>query len=127
MQVGDVPDRAPDTRKILDLLIKLEPQARRAGGYVHAPDRQPRSHEHGRRPALYHAGRVRRLRRPRLATPARRLLRRVVAALKAHPPEGGDPTFDAAYRAQFDADHPAWLGRAPDRLVAAGYLWRLGC
>src|SRR5882724_3020853 len=36
VQIGDVPDRAPDTRKILDLLIKLEPQARRAGGYVHA-------------------------------------------------------------------------------------------
>src|ERR1700682_5101907 len=27
VQVGDVPDRAPDTRRILDLLIKLEPQA----------------------------------------------------------------------------------------------------
>src|SRR6185369_4465937 len=36
VQVGDVPDRAPDTRKILDLLIKLEGQARKAGGYVHA-------------------------------------------------------------------------------------------
>src|SRR5437899_5638942 len=36
VQVGDVPDRAPDTRRILDLLIRLEPQARRAGGYVHA-------------------------------------------------------------------------------------------
>src|SRR2546422_4951561 len=36
VQVGDVPDRAPDTRRILDLLMRLEPQARRAGGYVHA-------------------------------------------------------------------------------------------
>ncbi|HEY1416100.1 MAG TPA: metallophosphoesterase, partial [Caulobacteraceae bacterium] len=36
VQVGDLPDRAPDTRKIVELLIKLEPQARRAGGYVHA-------------------------------------------------------------------------------------------
>ena len=36
VQLGDVPDRAPDTRKILDLLMRLEPQARRAGGYVHA-------------------------------------------------------------------------------------------
>src|SRR5205085_7883861 len=26
VQLGDVPDRAPDTRKILDLLIRLEPQ-----------------------------------------------------------------------------------------------------
>src|SRR5450432_72649 len=36
VQLGDVPDRAPDTRRILDLLMRLEPQARRAGGYVHA-------------------------------------------------------------------------------------------
>ena len=36
VQTGDVPDRGPDTRKILDLLMKLEKQARKAGGYVHA-------------------------------------------------------------------------------------------
>jgi hypothetical protein len=34
----------------------------------------------------------------------------VVAALKAHPPAGGSPVFDAAYRAKFDADHPlGWV------------------
>ncbi len=36
VQVGDVPDRGPDTRKIMDLLMKLEKQARKAKGYVHA-------------------------------------------------------------------------------------------
>ena len=37
VQVGDVPDQyARHPRSILDLLIRLEPQARRAGGYVHA-------------------------------------------------------------------------------------------
>ncbi len=35
VQTGDVPDRGPDTRKILDLLMKIEKQARRAKGYVH--------------------------------------------------------------------------------------------
>lgn len=35
VQTGDVPDRGPDTRKILDLLMKLEKQARKAKGYVH--------------------------------------------------------------------------------------------
>jgi hypothetical protein len=35
VQTGDVPDRGPDTRKVLDLLMKLERQARRAGGFVH--------------------------------------------------------------------------------------------
>lgn len=36
VQVGDVLDRGPDSRKALDLLMKLEEQAARAGGRVHA-------------------------------------------------------------------------------------------
>jgi hypothetical protein len=35
VQLGDVPDRGPHTRKVLDLLMKLEKQARKAGGRVH--------------------------------------------------------------------------------------------
>jgi len=36
VQVGDVPDRGPDTRKVLDLMMQLEEQAGNAGGAVHA-------------------------------------------------------------------------------------------
>jgi len=36
VQVGDVPDRGPDTRKVMDLLMRLEKQAAGAGGMVHA-------------------------------------------------------------------------------------------
>src|SRR5665213_4193263 len=36
VQVGDVCDRGPDTRKVMDLLMDLEKQAARAGGHVHA-------------------------------------------------------------------------------------------
>ena len=36
VQTGDVLDRGPDSRKVMDLLMKLEKQARKAGGYVHA-------------------------------------------------------------------------------------------
>ena len=36
VQTGDVPDRGPDTRMVLDLLMKLEPEAEAAGGKVHA-------------------------------------------------------------------------------------------
>lgn len=36
VQLGDVPDRGPDTRRIMDLLMDLEKQARKAGGMVHA-------------------------------------------------------------------------------------------
>jgi len=36
VQAGDVLDRAPDSRKAMDLLAKLEKQAAKAGGAVHA-------------------------------------------------------------------------------------------
>ena len=36
VQTGDVPDRGPHSRKVMDLLIELEKQARKAGGQVHA-------------------------------------------------------------------------------------------
>jgi hypothetical protein len=36
VQVGDVLDRGPDSRKVMDLLMELESQARKAGGQVHA-------------------------------------------------------------------------------------------
>lgn len=35
VQVGDIPDRGPDTRRIIEHLQKLEKQAARAGGMVH--------------------------------------------------------------------------------------------
>jgi len=36
VQTGDIPDRGPHTRKIMDLMMRLEKQARKAGGRVHA-------------------------------------------------------------------------------------------
>jgi hypothetical protein len=36
VQVGDVPDRGPATRKAMDLLMALEKEAAKAGGQVHA-------------------------------------------------------------------------------------------
>ncbi len=34
VQTGDIPDRGPDTRKILDHMMKLEKQAKRSGGEI---------------------------------------------------------------------------------------------
>jgi hypothetical protein len=36
VQTGDVLDRGPHSRKVMDLLVELEKQARKAGGLVHA-------------------------------------------------------------------------------------------
>ena len=110
VQLGDVPDRAPDTRRILDLLIRLEPQARRAGGYVHVLI--------GNHEAMNMEGDFRYTTAGEYAAFADRdsarrrdaYYDRVVAALKAHPPADGLPAFDEAYRATFDADHPlGWV------------------
>ena len=35
VQIGDLPDRGPDTRKVIELLQNLEKQAKKAGGAVH--------------------------------------------------------------------------------------------
>ena len=110
VQLGDVPDRAPDTRRILDLLMRLEPQARRAGGYVHALI--------GNHEAMNMEGDLRYTTAGEFAAFADRDSPRrrdayyvaVLAALKAHPPAAGLPVLDAAYRAQFDTDHPlGWV------------------
>lgn len=36
VQTGDVLDRGPDSKKVMDVLMQLEPQAQKAGGRVHA-------------------------------------------------------------------------------------------
>ena len=35
VQTGDITDRGPDSRKIIDHLVKLSKQAQKKGGYVH--------------------------------------------------------------------------------------------
>lgn len=107
VQLGDVPDRAPNTRQILDELMRLEPQARRAGGYVHALI--------GNHEAMNMEGDLRYTTPGEFAAFADRnsarlrnqYYQRTVSYLRAHPPAGGPPpTFDAAYRAQWEAAHP---------------------
>lgn len=106
VQLGDVPDRAPDTRRILDELMRLEPQARRAGGYVHALI--------GNHEAMNVEGDLRYVTAGEYAAfadgdSARRrdqYYRRTVDYMRAHPPATGTPVFDDAFRAQWEGSHP---------------------
>jgi hypothetical protein len=106
VQLGDVPDRAPNTRQILDELRRLEPQARRAGGYVHALI--------GNHEAMNMEGDLRYTTPGEFAAFADRNSPRLraqyyantVAYLRAHPPASGLPAFDDAFRAQWEAAHP---------------------
>ena len=115
VQLGDVPDRGPNSRAILDLLHRLEAPARRAGGAVHALI--------GNHEAMNVEGDLRYVSAGEYASfadsgSARRrddYYRRTVEYLRAHPPSTGLPVFDDAFRAQFDAEHP--LGWVEHRLA----------
>ncbi|MBL8550086.1 MAG: metallophosphoesterase [Hyphomonadaceae bacterium] len=110
VQLGDVPDRGPDTRRILDHLMRLERQAEHAGGRVHALI--------GNHEGMMMLGDLRYTVAGEFAAFADRrsanrrdaYYRRVVQYLRAQKSKEPPPAFDAAYRAQFDAAHPlGWV------------------
>ncbi|MEQ1491774.1 MAG: metallophosphoesterase, partial [Terricaulis sp.] len=110
VQLGDIPDRGPNTRMIMDLLIRLEPQAQRAGGYVHAliGNHEAMNIEGDLRytdPREFAAFATSRSTRAR-----NQYYTQFTRALRRSPPATGLPTFDAAYRRQWDQEHPlGWV------------------
>ncbi len=52
VSLGDLLDRGDDSRKVMDLLMRLQTEAAASGGQVHVSGRQSRGHERARRPAL---------------------------------------------------------------------------
>lgn len=117
VQLGDVEDRGPDSRTILNHLMRLEPQARRAGGYVHALI--------GNHEAMNMLGDLRYTSAGEFAsyaTPNAARLRdnyyqQTIAYARAHPPAGGLPVFNDAYRADWNTRHP--LGYVEQRVAWA--------
>ncbi len=106
VQLGDIPDRGPNSRMVMDHLMRLEPQARRAGGYVHAliGNHEAMNVEGDLRyvhPGEYAAFADRNSRRLRDA-----YYRQTQEHLRANPPPTGVPVFDDAFRAQWEAEHP---------------------
>ena len=117
VQLGDVEDRGPDSRTILNHLMRLEPQARRAGGYVHALI--------GNHEAMNMLGDLRYTSAGEFASYASRDAARLrdnyyqqtIAYVRAHPPASGLPVFDDAYRADWNTRHP--LGYVEQRIAWA--------
>lgn len=115
VQVGDIPDRGADTRKLVEHLMRLEPQAIRAGGRVHALI--------GNHEAMNVEGDLRYVSAGEYAAFVDRAsarkrdayYRQWVAALRASPPPEGLPVLDDAYRARWNAEYP--LGYVEHRLA----------
>lgn len=106
VQLGDIPDRGPNSRAIMQHLRRLEPQARRAGGHVHAliGNHEAMNVEGDLRyvhPGEYAVFADRRS--PRLQ---QQYYERYVEALTRTPPESGMPVIDDAFRAQWETQHP---------------------
>lgn len=119
VQLGDVPDRGPDSRKILDLLMKLEKQAARAGGHVHALIGNHEAMNMYNDVTYVHAGEFAAFRSPKSRKSRDKFYDYVVRILTADPPEEGLPEFDKAYRKKWNQDHP--LGFVEHRLAWKSY------
>lgn len=110
VQLGDIPDRGPNSRAIIDHLRRIEPQARRAGGRVHAliGNHEAMNIEGDLRyvhPGEYAAFVTRTSARVR-----EQYLQQTIRHLRANPPPGEAPSFDEAWRAQWEQAHPlGWV------------------
>lgn len=106
VQLGDIPDRGPNSRMIMDLLMQLEPQAQRAGGYVHAlvGNHEAMNVEGDLR--YVHPGEYAAFADRGSARRREQYYTQTQAYLRANPPPTGVPVFDDAYRAQWEAEHP---------------------
>lgn len=110
VQLGDIPDRGPNSRMIMDLLMRLEPQAQRAGGYVHALIGNHEAMNVTGDLRYVHPGEYAAFATPRSARVRDQYYRQFIRSLTHNPPATGLPTIDAAYRAQWDTEHPlGWV------------------
>jgi hypothetical protein len=110
VQLGDIPDRGPNSRMIMDLLRRLEPQARRAGGYVHAliGNHEAMNVEGDLR--YVHPGEYAAFADRNSARRRETFYRQTLDYVREHPPASGLPVFDDAYRAQWESEHPlGWV------------------
>jgi hypothetical protein len=117
VQVGDVEDRGPDSRTILNHLMRLEPQARRAGGHVHALIGNHEAMNMLGDLRYTSAGEFASYAGPNAAHLRDNYYQQTIAYARAHPPASGLPVFDDAFRADWNTRHP--LGYVEQRIAWA--------
>jgi len=113
VQTGDMLDRGPDSRKVVDLLMRLEGQARSAGGDVHVLIGNHETMNLYGDLRYVSAGEYAAFREANSEKTREDLYRRYQEQVRQSAPPGGAPAFDVAYRIKWDSEHP--LGYAEHR------------
>jgi hypothetical protein len=117
VQLGDVVDRGAESRKVMDLLMKLGRQSERAGGRVHTLIGNHDAMNVYGDLRYVSAGEFDAFRTSRSEELRNALYERHVESLKRNPPAEGLPLFDRAYREQWNSGMP--LGFVEHRLAFA--------
>ncbi len=117
VQLGDIPDRGPHTRKIMDLLMKLEKGASKAGGSMTVLIGNHESMNMTNDLRYVHAGEYAAFKGRKSKARIDDFYRRTVAYLKQTLPEEEMPVFDKAHREQWDKQFP--LGYVEHRMAWA--------
>jgi hypothetical protein len=106
VQTGDIPDRGPDTRKAMDLLMKLEGQAKKSKGYVHALIGNHEAMNVYGDLRYVHPGEYASFQTPRSQEVRERAYEESVRQIKDGQPREQWPDFEGAYRAHWEKEYP---------------------
>jgi Calcineurin-like phosphoesterase len=110
VQTGDVLDRGDDSRKIIDLIMKLEPKARAAGGFIHPLIGNHESMNIYGDLRYVSPGEYASFRTPNSERMRDAFYAQEKQELESNPPPQGLPVFDDEYRAQWNNKHPlGWV------------------
>lgn len=110
VQLGDILDRGPDSRKIADLLMALETEAKREGGRVHFVIGNHEAMDMTGDTRYVHPGEYAAFVSEDSQAKQDRAWRDHVTWVKRNVAEKERPVFDDAYEAKWREDHPlGWL------------------
>ena len=123
VQTGDVPDRGAATLKVMGLLMKLEKQARKAKGYVHALIGNHEAMNMYGDLRYVHPGEFSAFRNPKSVDTRQKYYKQHVSEVERNPPPEGVPEFGPSYRQGWENAHPlGWF----EHRVGFGPLGKYG-
>ena len=117
VQTGDVPDRGPDSRKVMDLLMRLEKQAKKTNGFVHALIANHEAMNVYGDLRYVHPGEYEAFRQLRSGEVRDTYYKAHVERLQGNPGPEGPRVFSASHREKWDREFP--LGYFEHRLQFA--------